>query len=859
MSAAARFLGLCWLLLLPLAASAGVLQLGGGETRVPLTDWFEYLADAESALTIDDVAGQTAFLRFADVHRQADRRSPYWLRLRVENISPADMVRWLAIDPGYVRQASLFVQEAGKWQRMDAGGVHPSLASPIVGAVETFPVRLAEGASETLYLRIEPGPFRFQGILWEARAFQGIDGRDRLVHGGIVGGLLATALLGLLFLFLLRDRAFAFNALATFSYCLGEISAKGYGKMYLWPDAGLWAPHNLPMFALAGVLLNILFLRELLSTASRFPRINRLLLVLMVIQGAPAIGILFGDFEFWSALLFKINFPATLVLVGVGVYAMSRGVHAARYYTAAYVVLATGSLLHPLSMANGAFTVDALPFAMLFSNLLLLASVVDRIIVARKEKDATLAALLAVRTEYAEQLERSVVARTADLHEALQEKQRADQIKSRLIAFVGHDLRAPLATIVNYVDLLGTPKDKDSRRYCAAIRKSAHYQLELIDDLVEYAQAEMRCLTLNPVPCFVYDWLDNVASQGELLARQNGNRFSLDIETPLPPVLVFDPKRLRQILLNLLGNAAKFTRKGEIRLLIRVASCNTAEAELVFAVVDNGPGISPEAIGKVMQPFVRGDSGHAGFGLGLTIVGQLLDAIGSDLEIDSHLGGSSRFGFAVRLPVGDEAEVPQIASVRQPPKRFGSGKRVLLVDDHAVNNDYLREILTLADFDVIAQTDSRHALGLALEARFDIVILDQFMPGLDGWEFLNALHAAGAAAVPLCILHSAMPPARPADFPEKIDFDIVLLKPVSADALLERLEKYLFPVAGQARPPPDILAPLRDMVADGRISDVEDWAQMLKARFPEWSAFADRVHEAAVVIDLAALAELSGE
>lgn len=859
MSGVAHFLCLCWLLLLPLAANADLLRIDGDETRVPLAGWFEYLGDPEMASSIDDVAGRTTFRRFADVGKQVDRRSPYWLRLQVENASPAAMVRWIVVDPGHFRQASLFFREGDGWRRVDADGLSPLREHPTAGTAAIFPIRLAASEFATFYMRIEPGVFRLQATLWEPRAFLGADGRNRLLHGAIIGGLLSTALLGLLFLVLLRDRAFAFNALATFAYCLGEASAKGYGGIYLWPEAGLWAADNLPMFALAGVVLNILFLRELLSTARRFPRIDRLLLVLMAIQGLPALGILFGDFHFWSALLFRINFPATVVLALVGVYAMSRGVHAARYYTAAYVVLATGSLMHALSKANGAFTVDILPFAMLFSNLLLLASVVDRVMVARKDRETTQAALLAVQTEHAEQLERSVARRTADLHEALQEKQRADQIKSRLIAFVGHDLRAPLATIVNYVDLLGTPEDKDSRRYCAAIRKSAHYQLELIDDLVEYAQVEMRCLTLNPVSCFVYDWLDNVASQGELLSRQNGNRFSLDIETPLPPVLVFDPKRLRQILLNLLGNAAKFTRMGEIRLLIRVASCNTAEAELVFAVVDNGPGISPEVIEKVMQPFVRGDSGHAGFGLGLTIVGQLLDAIGSDLEIDSHPGGGSRFGFAVRLPVGDEAEVPQIASVRQPPKRFGSGKRVLLVDDHAVNNDYLREILMLADFDVIAQTDSGHALGLALEARFDIVVLDQFMPGLDGWEFLNALHAAGAAAVPLCILHSAMPPARPADFPEKIDFDIVLLKPVSADGLLERLEKYLFPVAGQARPPPDILAPLRDMVADGRISDVEDWAQMLKARFPEWSAFADRVHEAAVVIDLAGLAGLSGE
>ncbi len=856
-------LGLVALLLSIVGAQAGELHLTGTETRLSLAAATEILEDPPDRSSIDEIGERKDFSPLQS--NDAGRRKPatVWLRIRLHNASTDDMERWLEIEPGRFLQAALFVRQDGGWRRTEGGSDLSLPDRPLPTPTTVFPLHLAAGESQTVYLRlIPPGPQIIRPTLWQPLAFLGAENQVRLIHGSIFGGLLVTAVFGLILLFLLKDRAFAFNALATLSYCLGEASAKGYATTFLWPEAGDWNVRSLPIFALLGVGLNILFLRELLTTRARFPRLDRLLLALLVIQWLPAIGILFGDLRTWAGFSFNLHFPITSALALVGAYAMFRGVHAARYYTTAYLSFTIGSLLQVLSINGylpGSYGAYALPLSMLLSNILMLASVVDRIILAQRDKEAAQDALLRIRTEQTVHLEQAVEERTAELHAALAETQTANQIKSRMIAFVGHDLRAPLATVISYIRLLGEQADPEIRRYQTTIERSALYQLEMIDELVEYARGELDHLELHPMPNYLYGWLQQLADEAELLARQRNNRLTLNTDASLPAVLIFDPVRLRQILLNLLGNAAKFTSDGEIRLNLYAETRSDEEFSLYFVVEDTGQGIASEDIEKVLQPFERGASDRAGYGLGLAIARQLVAAMGGRLQAESEEGRGSRFSFCLSLAIGNEADIPPDTDTQAIPEDIGAGKRVLVVDDDTASRAYLEEILTGANFAVVCSRDACAAIDLALSERFDLLLIDQMMPNLSGWEFLEQLHARSTLPAP-AILCSALPPRRPAGYPANIAFSATLLKPVNTRHLLRTLRELIgqhAPSLPGGQPPAAMRQVLRRMVDGGSISDIEEWANALDEQHPEFATFADRVRTAARQLDFTELMSLS--
>lgn len=849
-------------LLLSMMANAEVQHLTNAELRLSLEAVTELREDPQGNLNIDEVANHQGYSPLLTAISDKRIVTPVWLRIHLRNLESSAIERWLEIKPGRFPEATLFIRHGEHWQRVEGGSDHPqhSQALPILATV--FPLHLAAGETQTIYLRLVPTNRRsIHPILWQPLSFLAEEGQTRMIDASILGGLLVTAVLGLLLLYLLKDRAFAFNALATLSYCLGEASTKGYTMIYLWPEASYWNLRGLPIFALLGVGFNILFLRELLTARIRFPRLNRLLLALLTVQCLPGLGILFGNSRRWAHLSFSLHLPMTIALVLVGIYAISKRVHAARYYTAAYLVFAAGSLLQVLSInsqLSASFDSYLLPISMLLSNILMLTSVVDRIMVARREKEAAQEALLSIHTNHAEQLERAVEERTADLNSALAETRASNQVKSRLVAFVGHDLRTPLATIINYVRLLGRHLEPNARRYQATIEHSAVYQLKLIDELVEYARGELEHLELQPVPTYFYGWLEQVTEETELLAKQQGNRFILQADQALPAVLVFDPGRLRQIMLNLLGNAAKFTHDGEIRLLVHGEPSSTGEVSLTFIVEDGGQGISQEDMERVLQPFERGASAQEGFGLGLAIARQLVQAMDGDLKAESAQGRGSRFFFSLRLAIGKETDVVRSVDMLVAPEAIGTGKRVLVVNDHVARLEYLREILTAAEFDVVCETDASAALRLAAFVEFDLLLLDQMLRTMDAWEFMRQLDSHGVVPPPV-IVCSARPVQRPPDYPDTIAFAATLLKPVAASRLLQAISELISspPVSGAVKPQATMLETLRQMVEAGSISEIEDWAAALPATHPELSSFATRVQVAALSLDLPALTALS--
>jgi two-component system, sensor histidine kinase LadS len=252
-------------------------------------------------------------------------------------------------------------------------------------------------------------------------------------------------------------------------------------------------------------------------------------------------------------------------------------------------------------------------------------------------------------------------------------------------------------------------------------------------------------------------------------------------------VVVADFRRLRQVLANLLGNAAKFTRDGCIVFAVEAQPAPAGQAWLRVTVQDDGIGIAADERARLLLPFTRGSNAHTheGSGLGLSIVAQLLQLMGATLHIDAAPGGGSLFSFELRLAVAGEEAVE--AGAELPAGTVdGGGRIVLVVDDQAQNRELLCDLLDGSGFVALAAADGHAGLRLLRERQAALVLTDQRMDGLDGWGLLAAVRRQWPG-VPV-VLCSAAPPHRPAGFDPALSFDACLLKPVVPNELLAQVD-----------------------------------------------------------------------
>lgn len=379
---------------------------------------------------------------------------------------------------------------------------------------------------------------------------------------------------------------------------------------------------------------------------------------------------------------------------------------------------------------------------------------------------------------------------TKELNDALTETNAANQVKSEMLAYISHDLRAPLANIVHYTHLLGSSLNEEARQYQAAIERSILQQMELIDELTEYARGELEQLKLQPDSVYFYAFLHEIADQGELLAAHQNNRFGMVLNGDMPTVAVIDSKRLKQVLFNLLSNAAKFTSGGDIRLQVDALPENASgQRHLRFTVTDTGSGIPEEDLQRILLPYERNVTDRPGSGLGLTIATRIVHKMGGELEIESTVGLGSQFRFEIALETAQESDVLPSVQSFSTPAPFGTGKCILVVEDDPSMRDYLVEVLSLADFDVIHRENLDEAAREFPGSSFDAIMVTQTTAGEDTWEFLRKLHEALPGNPPPVILYSATPLERQAGFPADIDFHAVLLKPVLPEELFKTVQE----------------------------------------------------------------------
>jgi signal transduction histidine kinase len=802
-------------------AQATALAIDVRDERIDLSDHLALLHDPDGKLNfIEAAAKRTDFrqVKPGDL-AQSFNAGVFWLHFSLIHSGELALTRWLVVGTPKVDLITLYSPAAGNaggWQQMQAGRSVPLSQKPVVATDAVFPVTLKAGEHREFLVRIDVrGAIDMRMVLWEPQRYRLEAGERTFLLAAVLGGLLLGSLLALMIFGYLREGRYLW--LAVFLLAISGIEAmrENLVGIYLWPENLLLPPQMLSGVAALAVFSLAKVVQGALDLPQRLPQGDR---AMTALRWIAVLGLAYSLIDYGAgvrivSIVAALMLPASALL---SILAWRQNHPSAAVFTLAFSFALLTETARQLANLGILPWVSAMNFSMA---AFLLAT--PFIVLGMLDQTRKLANQLAL----AEQLRMA---------------------KSAFLAEISHELRSPLNTILGFSRMLQRGSARLTlQEGTAGIEKSTLRLLTLIGELLDESRAAAGKLDISPTPTLLAPWLDELCADMTLLAESRGNRFACVRPAALPEALVMDGARLRQVLDNLLSNANRHTHRGEIGLDIAV----TLEGEfamLSFTVRDNGEGMTPEQLGVIFEPFVRGSSDHegsgdsaSGFGLGMSISRSLVHQMGGDITVSSTAGQGSCFSFSVRCPL---AAVPAVASVAGSApcvSPVSAQPRILVIEDDPLQREMLRDQLAAAGFALQAAANGMVALPALREQAWDVVLTDQMMPDGDGWFVLQQVRHATANAVPVVLL-SAVGPRRPVDFPQALDFDAVLQKPVTQEVLVATLWRVMLKVGvprgfgGTAITPAQWQA-LADLARDGEVSGMEEWiAQQSASPAVEW-------------------------
>jgi two-component system, sensor histidine kinase len=395
-------------------------------------------------------------------------------------------------------------------------------------------------------------------------------------------------------------------------------------------------------------------------------------------------------------------------------------------------------------------------------------------------------------SQFATNLEKLVEQRTEELKAALVKAEAATRAKTEFLATISHEIRTPLNGVIGMASILtATQLDDEQKEYIYVIDNCGKTLLSLINDILDLTKIESGNLELEECSLALKNELDNCLKMFEMQATQKGIQLSKNFAANLPFHVLGDVTRLKQIVINLLNNAMKFTDHGKVLLDAQVVNQATNAITLKISVTDTGIGIPKDKMGYLFQPFSQVDSSttrkYGGTGLGLAICAKLVDLMGGEIGVESEFGKGTTFFFTLTAKLAEQKKIADVDDIQEQSKAIS----ILIVEDNRINQKVLEINLNKFGFtNITIANDGMECVQLFNDQNFDVIFMDMQMPKLDGLDATKIIRSLDLDKQPYIIALTANAFQDDVELCKSVGMNHFLAKPLNVDLLKETLESF---------------------------------------------------------------------
>ncbi|MBK6758389.1 MAG: response regulator [Moraxellaceae bacterium] len=748
------------------------ITLDASTSAITLSKDIQYFADPSLEYTLTDI--QYEEKRGVNRWQKANgfipnygfTKAAYWVKVDLNNHT--DQKDWiLHFEYPLMDVLQLYTPNAQNQYRLQysTGDTYPFSQRPIKDRGFALPISITPQQTQSIYLRLQSRDSMIISMsLLTPDAFRAEQQNESFWFGMYYGAVLIILLFNAYLYLILKDRNHLHYVAVLGCYALIELSLNGMGTVYFWGDfpevAKRIRPFAISLFALASFTLTKSFLgikQVILGKMNLDPLFLGFIVLTLV-------GAIIFPFTLSIQLSMMIAFITAPIMYGAGVYTWQQGSRLGKYFTLGWSGLVLGGMVNVLRAFDilpvNFWTTYGAQLGSISTLLILNSALTDRMRLLQQENDKSQQLRLSQQEETNRLLDQKVRDRTEALLLKTEEAERAKQqaetavkAKSEFLANMSHEVRTPMNGMIGMTQLLAdTPLNVEQKHYINTIQSSSEALLRIINDILDYSKIEAGKLDIEHTNFNLHQLLKECVSLFVLPAKERGLPIKTEIMPNVPCWMVGDPTRVRQVIINMLGNAYKFTERGTVTLRAYLRENKGADGVFIqFEVQDTGIGITTEQRERLFQSFSQADSSvtrkYGGTGLGLAISRSLVRLMNGDIGVKSIPSQGSIFWFYVQMSHGTEPNQTQVTqkTKTKPNNDYPnlSGLTVLIAEDNPINQMVIVGMLKKYNIVATVASDGLDALQVLMASQdmFDVVLMDCEMPNMDGYTATRRIRA----------------------------------------------------------------------------------------------------------------------